>query len=203
MKKVIKMFLRLILILFILAVILITLAVGWFFADRWYQRNRSYNEIYSSKANRKIAKVIEDSVFLISNSKTNDLPRVEKPVIQDLEQYRLDLSLNDIEYACYSPSIYGTSAQDMLNKIGISYKYADLIETKKQNGYGEGSSLLMLIKSNKEIIPIFISSYFYKLQSDISFLEADHISKCTRINKNKLNIKIDSSLKEKALITIK
>ena len=117
-----------------------------------------------------------------------------------MKKYELDIELNDISYACYSESIYGVDVQTMLNNIGIKNKYASLIEDKKQSGLGEGSSLLMFVKKDRNVIPVFISAYFYLIQSKLKFFENGSSAGCVKIPNEKLHIKIDSSLKEKALI---
>lgn len=191
MKKVIKI----ILILLLIPASLIMIMVG----NIWYQKNRSYNQIYESKSDKSLAQVIENSINLISNSKPLDtfIEEYKKPSIKDLKRYNLDLTLNDIAYVCYSESVYGVSAPEMLDNIGIKYKHAYLIEYKKQVGYGEGSSLFMFVKTNGNIIPIFVSAYFYDINTNLKFQTG-----CVKTNNNQLNIKINSSLKEKALIIL-
>lgn len=173
MKKTIKI----ILILLLIPLVLIMAVMG----NVWYKKRRSYNEIYTTKSDKALAQVIENSINLAL----------------DLKKYDLSLTLDDIEYACYSKSVYGISAPEMLGSIGKENKYASLIEDKRQVGYGEGSSLFMFVKTNGEVIPIFVSAYFYEMKTNYNFQKG-----CVKTNNNKLNIKINSSLKEKALIVL-
>lgn len=173
--------------------------IGLYCAKMWYQKHRSYDEIYATKSDKSLAQVIENSINLVSNAKPLDtfIDEHKKPSVKDLKGYNLSLELDDIAYACYSESVYGTPAPEMVDNIGIKHKHANLIEDKRQVGYGEGSSLFMFVKSNGDVIPIFVSAYFYEIKSSFNFQ-----SGCTKTKKNRLSIKVNSSLKEKALIIL-
>ena len=197
-----KKFIKFLFILFLLAVLCASTITCIIYASAWVKKNRSYDGIYATQADKKLAQIIENSVYIISNSKAPDISteKYKEPAFNELKKYELDIELNDISYACYSESIYGVDVQTILNNIGIKNKYASLIEDKKQSGLGEGSSLLMFVKKDRNVIPVFISAYFYLIQSKLKFFENGSSAGCVKIPNEKLHIKIDSSLKEKALI---
>lgn len=196
---------KVICILFLVSVLLIFLMIKISDVQTWYKQNRSYDMIYATQADKKLAQVIENSIYMVSNSKSLDtfMEEYKKPSIKDLKNYYLDITLTDITHVCYSKSVYGTPAPEMLDDIGIKNKYAYLIEDKKQVGYGEGSSLFMFVKANGDVIPIFVSDYFYELRTEIGFPELGYTTGCAKLDRNELNIKINSSLQSNSLLILK
>lgn len=122
--------------------------------------------------------------------------------VKELKNYSLNLELENITHVCYSESIYGTDVPTLLKNAEIKNKYANQIEDKRQVGFGEGSSILLLVKKDGNIIPIFISAYFYEIHSKLNLFKSGNDAGCTKLPDNKLKIKINSSLKSKAIIVI-
>ena len=196
-----KNFIKFVLILFLSTAIFTIGVIGIIFTSDWFKKNRSYEKIYATTADKKLAQLIEDSVYIISNSKPLDKTQ-QMDSAKELKNYRLNLMLDNVTNVCYSESIYGTDVSTMLKNAGIKYKYANLIEDKKQVGFGEGSSILLLVKKDNTIIPIFISAYFYKIHSKLKLFKNSNTAGCEKIPDNKLQIEINSSLMAKALIII-
>lgn len=173
--------------------------IGYLKFDKFIKQHRSYNELYSSKADKELAYIIENSILQISKSKHNQF--FDK-TINNLDKFNLEFSLNDINNVCYSSNIYNTQAEELLKSIGVNYKHANLIEDKRQNSYGEGSNLLLLIKTDKTILPIFSADYFMTLKTKLKFSQLKMMGGCAEIPNHKLQIKVNSSLKEKALLIL-
>lgn len=193
-----KNFLKTILILLIICIFCVSGVISYYLISALFPEY-FYDKIYASKSDKSIAQIIENSINLVSNSKPLDsfIEEHKKPSVKELTRYGVDIWLDNIDYICYSESVYGISVQEMLDNVEKQYNYADVIEDKRQNGYGEGSSVFMFIKSNGDIIPVFVSAYFYEIKTNYSFK-----NRCSKTANNKLHVRIDSSLKEKALVAI-
>lgn len=161
-------------------------------------KNIMFYKIYSSKDDKKLAQIIENSIDLISKDVLND--------------YNSEFNFSDVDYICFPISIYSITAKEIVNGLSLKYKNATYLELKKQfSGGGDGSSLLMLISEN-HILPIFISAYFFDVNLSKDLKPVENVMACY-IPKNKkvtINIKdlkekveMSDGIYEKALITIK
>lgn len=188
-----------ILILISIPFILLAFLVVCFMVDRFVKEHRSYKELYSTESDRELTKIIEKTIFQIANSKQSESRNKTTSIINSINT---TIELNDVDYVCYSSNIYNTEAPELLDSIGIRYKYSQLLEDKRHSRYGEGSNILLFIKADKSIVPVFSAGYFMILKSKLKFSTLKMDGGCAQVPNNKLKIKINSSLEEKALVEL-
>lgn len=149
----------------VLLILIILLSQKWMFS-----------RIYSSKADKMLANNIENAVYIISRDKVSD--------------YNASFSVPNIETVCFGGSLYSLRADQILKEVYPEYKYAPYLEIKKhsQRG-GEGASLLMLL-SKDNLIPIFISCYYFDIEFANSLKPFKNMDICYKTTDNKVSIDI-------------
>ena len=196
MKKILLRFFR----FFITIVILFIFAIGCFIITRKIQLHYSYSKIYASQEDKELAVLIENMIKKIYYLKNEEKQNNKDYLLNDM---KLSMELNNIEYVCFSPHMYTYKIKRSLENVGIYYKYANLLEVRKRKEYGKKSTTLILfVKNNEKIIPIFTSFHFYDLNTKIYFINFDKKTNCIKVPNKKVKFKIDDSLKDKALIYI-
>ena len=196
MKKILFGFFR----FFIIIVILFIFAIGCFIITRKIQLHYSYSKIYASQEDKELAVLIENMIKKIYYLKNEEKQNNKEYLLNDM---KLSMELNNIEYVCFSPHMYTYKIKRSLENVGIYYKYANLLEVRKRKEYGKKSTTLILfVKNNEKIIPIFTSFHFYDLNTKIYFINFDKKTNCIKVPNKKVKFKIDDSLKDKALIYI-
>ena len=196
MKKILLGFFR----FFIIIVILFIFAIGCFIITRKIQLHYSYSKIYASQEDKELAVLIENMIKKIYYLKNEEKQNNKDYLLNDM---KLSMELNNIEYVCFSPHMYTYKIKRSLENVGIYYKYANLLEVRKRKEYGKKSTTLILfVKNNEKIIPIFTSFHFYDLNTKIYFINFDKKTNCIKVPNKKVKFKIDDSLKDKALIYI-
>ena len=86
-------------------------------------KNIMFYKIYSSKDDKKLAQIIENSIDLISKDVLND--------------YNSEFNFSDVDYICFPISIYSITAKEIVNGLSLKYKNATYLELKKQFSGGE------------------------------------------------------------------
>ena len=196
MKKILFGFFR----FFITIVILFIFAIGCFIITRKIQLHYSYSKIYVSQEDKELAILIENMIKKIYYLKNEEKQNNKEYLLNDM---KLSMELNNIEYVCYSPSMYTYKAKESLENVGIYYKYANLLDLRKKCEYGKKSTTLILfVKNNEEIIPIFTSFHFYDFNKEIKFLNIEKKTNCVKVPNKKVKFKIDDSLKDKTSLQI-
>ncbi len=196
MKKILLGFFR----FFIIIVILFIFAIGCFIITRKIQLHYSYSKIYASQEDKELAVLIENMIKKIYYLKNEEKQNNKEYLLNDM---KLSMELNNIEYVCYSPSMYTYKAKESLENVGIYYKYANLLDLRKKCEYGKKSTTLILfVKNNEEIIPIFTSFHFYDFNTKIDFLNVENQTDCVKVPNKKVKLNIDDSLKDKASLQI-
>ena len=197
MKEIIKAML----IIIAIPIALITIIYAYLDLNFYIKKYRSYDKIYATKNDKELAQLIENSIMQIAVSKSNEWLKNpnENTNVKDL---KVEIKLDNIKYVCPGFSVYSTSVPDLLEDINVEYKYVHLIEDKKQIGYGEGSSVILFVKDNDEIIPIFVGAYFFDLRTKFEFPNKGYRDLCAEIPKRKLNIKIKPGEEDKALLIL-
>ena len=196
MKKILFGFFR----FFIKIVILFIFAIGCFIITRKIQLHYSYSKIYASQEDKELAVLIENMIKKIYYLKNEEKQNNKDYLLNDM---KLSMELNNIEYVCFSPHMYTYKIKRSLENVGIYYKYANLLDLRKKCEYGKKSTTLILfVKNNEKIIPIFTSFHFYDLNTKIYFINFDKKTNCIKVPNKKVKFKIDDSLKDKALIYI-
>lgn len=133
-----------------------------------------FNKIYSSKGDKLLANNIENAVYIISRDKVSD--------------YSANFTVPNVDMVCFAGSLYSLRADQILKEVYPKYKYAPYLEIKKhsQRG-GEGSSLLMLL-SKDNLIPIFISAYYFDIEFANSLKPLKNMDICYKTTDNKISI---------------
>ena len=157
-----------------------------------------FNNIYSSKEDKQFAQLVENAVNLIS-----------KDLVLNYDE---EFTVSNIDYVCFAGSVYSTTAQEITREVLPNYKYSNQLQIIKHWKKGEGSSLLMFIKRDN-LIPIFISDYFFDIKFSDNFKQLENPDACyypknknITINIKKQNIQNELRIENKydrALITIK
>lgn len=196
MKKILFGFFR----FFIIIVILFIFAIGCFIITRKIQLHYSYSKIYASQEDKELAVLIENMIKKIYYLKNEEKQNNKDYLLNDM---KLSMELNNIEYVCFSPHMYTYKIKRSLENVGIYYKYANLLEVRKRKEYGKKSTTLILfVKNNEKIIPIFTSFHFYDLNTKIYFINFDKKTNCIKVPNKKVKLNIDDSLKDKASLQI-
>ena len=151
--------------------------------------NKNINKLYKNEVHSIFAKTVENSISNLSFKDAN------------IEDFEINYKLKDIDYICFSKSVYGKTTEDLLNDIGIEkIENAKLIEKRKRSINGESSSLLLFITSKKDLIPVFLSSNLVDLNLDTEFSK----NPCIKTKNNNIDLTIKNSSKNtKKLIIIK
>ena len=152
-------------VIFIVFIFIVVLSQKWMFS-----------RIYSSKADKMLANNIENAVYIISRDKVSD--------------YSANFTVPNVDMVCFAGSLYSLRADQILKEVYPEYKYAPYLEIKKRSQRaGEGASLLMLI-SNDNLIPIFISGYYFDIEFANSLKLLKDMDICYKTTDNKVSIDI-------------
>ena len=185
---------------FVIIIILFIFAIGCFIITRKIQLHYSYSKVYATQEDKELAILIENIIKKIYYLKNENNQNKKEYLLNDM---KLSMELNNIKYVCYSPSIYTYKIKRSLENVGVEYKYANLLDLRKKYEYGRKSTTLILfVKNNKEIIPIFTSFHFYDFDTKIDFINIEKKTDCVKVPNKKVKLKIDDSLKNKALLKI-
>lgn len=186
--------------LFVIIIILFIFAIGCFIITRKIQLHYSYSKVYATQEDKELAILIKNMIKKIYYLKNENNQNKKEYLLNDM---KLSMELNNIKYVCYSPSIYTYKIKRSLENVGVKYKYASLLDLRKKYEYGRKSTTLILfVKNNKEIIPIFTSFQFCDFNKKNQFLNIKEKTDCIKIPNQKVRLNIDDSLKDKALLKI-
>lgn len=145
----------------IIIVLLLLIGISSGLEELFYQYNisyplnwsKKYNNVYINKKDKKLGIEIQDIITRISK---------DTPV-----EYNSKIKFDDIKKIIITGSIYSHIPEQSLKEIGIyNYSKTRLITKRWLNLRSTAACVIMLIKKDYTVFPIFIDGYKFTINAD-------------------------------------
>lgn len=142
-------------------VLIILLGVNFYLENLFYDLHtphplnwqKKYNNVYANKTDKKLGMEIQDIITKISQ---------DTPV-----KYNSKIKFNDIRKIIITGSKYSHLPEKSLEKIDIyNYSKTRLITKRWLNLRSTAACIIMLIKEDNTVFPIFIDGYKFSINTD-------------------------------------